>query len=60
MGIATVSNGETMVDQKTTFVVKFVCGYGVCVPFSLNERIAVVFSLINNMAVSNEKKNDWP
>ena len=29
MGNATVSNEKKMVDQKTIFIIKFVCGHGV-------------------------------
>ena len=45
-----------MVDQKTTFITKLICGHGVCGSFVENNRNAAVFSLMGNVAVSNEKK----
>ena len=56
MGIATVFNGETIVDQKATFITKFVYGHGACGSFLENNRNVAVFSLIGNVAVSSEKK----
>ena len=48
-------NEKKLIDPKTRFIIKFVCGHG-AFGSHLNDRNVAVFSLINIVTVSNEKK----
>ena len=53
MGITTVSNGKKMIDQKTTFIIKFIYRYNAYGSRLINNRNVADFSLMGIVTVSN-------